>query len=114
MIQNLDLFKIASSMARHSVERHSVIAENIANANTPGFKAQDIEPFQEAYRRASAAGQTDFRTEALKGVASKPDGNNVSLEDQMARSATAVRHHETAITIYSKAISMLRASLGGR
>jgi len=38
----------------------------------------------------------------------------VSLEDEMARSAGAVRDHETAIAIYSKAMTMLRTSLGRR
>ena len=104
--------------------RLRVIAENIANADTPGYKAKDLEPFSEAYARsertamdagASGFSQRAFHAERIKtaGVAS-PDGNTVSLEDQMTRSTEAVRQHDTALTVYSKALSMLRATLGGR
>ena len=106
-------------MARHAAERHSVIAENIANANTPGYKAKDLESFGEAFARGSALSKvgdnkSPFRTETVsaKGAAS-PNGNTVSIEDQMFRSSTASRDHDTALTIYSKALTMLRTSLGG-
>ena len=119
MFKNIGILQTASLLARHSVERHSVIAENIANANTPGYKAKDLEPFSEAFARnavnnAAEGAAPKFRTEAIaaKGAAS-PNGNTVSLEDQMWRGSSAKRDHETAITIYSKALTMLRAGLGG-
>jgi len=106
-------------MAKHSVERQAKIAENIANANTPGYKAQDLEPFSEAYKRSQMSGEitgkkNDFRAESIttQGVGS-PNGNTVSLEDQMWRSSSASRDHQTAITIYTKSLAMLRASLSG-
>ena len=125
MFTDIKLLHTASALARHSVERHAQIAENIANADTPGFKAKDLEPFAETYaksERAAAMGdnqsslaQTAFRAERIDipGIAS-PNGNTVSLEDQMTRSSAAVRDHDTAITIYTKALSMLRATLGSR
>ena len=124
MFTDLKLLHTASSLARHSVERHAQIAENIANADTPGFKAKDLEPFAEAYAKSERAAamqahqsnfaQSAFRAERIDipGVSS-PNGNTVSLEDQMTRSSAAARSHDTAITIYTKALSMLRASLGG-
>ena len=114
MLQNLNILEMASAMARHAVQRHSVIAENIANADTPGFKAKDLEAFSETYRRAGANSAADFRVERVATSEPSPNGNTVSLEDEMARSAGAVRDHETAIAIYSKAMTMLRTSLGGR
>ncbi|PQA88867.1 FlgB family protein [Hyphococcus luteus] len=125
MFSDLKMLHTAAALARHSVERHAQIAENIANADTPGFKAKDLEPFSEAYAKAerqtamqtqgSNFAQTAFRAERIDiaGVAS-PNGNTVSLEDQMTRSTAATRDHDTAITIYSKTLSMLRATLGGR
>ena len=38
-------FELASSQARWLELRQSTIAANVANANTPGFKARDVEPF---------------------------------------------------------------------
>ncbi len=124
MFTDLKILHTASALARHSVQRHGQIAENIANADTPGYKAKDLEPFSQAYaksqramvdvHRAGFSGQA-FRSEKIKieGVAS-PNGNTVSLEDQMTRSTAAVRDHDTAMTVYAKTLSMLRATLGRR
>jgi flagellar basal-body rod protein FlgB len=120
MFNDLKILHTASLMARHAVQRHGQIAENIANADTPGYKAKDIEPFAETYARSQRMTAEGARAQAFRagriettGVAS-PNGNTVSLEDQMSRSAATTRDHDTAITIYSKTLSMLRTSLGGR
>ena len=43
-----DILRIASAMASHASARQSVVANNIANADTPGFKARDTQPFEKA------------------------------------------------------------------
>lgn len=124
MFNNLKIMHTASLLARHSVQRHAQIAENIANADTPGYKAKDLEPFSDAFAkseraqmdaRANGFAQQAFQAQKVDvaGVAS-PDGNTVSLEDQMTRSSSAMRDHETALTVYSKALAMMRATLGNR
>lgn len=120
MFGDLKILHTASMMARHAVQRHAQIAENIANADTPGYKAKDLEPFSAAYARSeqsavAGASVNTFRAEQIEtpGVAS-PNGNTVSLEDQMSRSTQASRDHDTALTIYSKTLSMLRSTIGGR
>ncbi len=125
MFSDLKMLQTASALARHSAERHAQIAENIANADTPGFKAKDLEPFSEAYARTerqtamqapgSSFAQNAFNAKriTIDGVTS-PDGNTVSLEDQVTRSTAAVRNHDTAISIYTKALSMMRTALGTR
>ena len=124
MFTDLTILHTASLLARHSVQRHSLVAENIANADTPGYKAKDLEPFAEAFAkseraqmdaRASGFAQQAFHAQKIEtgGIAS-PDGNTVSLEDQMTRSTASVRDHETALTVYSKALAMMRATLGNR
>ena len=120
MFTDLKILHTASALARHSVNRHAQIADNIANADTPGFKAKDLDPFSEAFTRseharAMGSDKSGFRAEKIDiaGVAS-PNGNTVSLEDQMTRSTAAARDHDTALTVYSKTLSMLRATLGGR
>jgi len=45
MFENIDSFKLASSLARHASDRQNVIAQNIANADTPGYRASDIADF---------------------------------------------------------------------
>jgi len=111
MPADLTVLKVAGALARYGAERHSVIAVNVANADTPGYRAKDLEPFQEVYRRqqtTSASSVHANHTETL-GVAS-PNGNTVSLEDQMMRAGEAARSSEIATTIFAKTIAMLRAA----
>lgn len=39
---NLNILQMASQLAAHSSARQAVIAENIAQADTPGYRARDI------------------------------------------------------------------------
>ncbi len=112
MPADLTILKVAGALARHGAERHSLIAVNVANADTPGFRARDLESFQQAYRRQQTAPNgADARTRAVEtlGIAS-PNGNTVSLEDQMMRAGEAARASDIATTIFAKTIAMLRAA----
>ena len=54
VISNLDIFKVYSAMARHSAESQKVAATNIAHADEPGYKASEIESFQDYLTRTSS------------------------------------------------------------
>ncbi len=113
MWSGLDIFQIAGAKARHAAARQALIAENVANADTPGFRAKDLEPFERSLKSAGVANGGDFyRTKTIESLgAASPNGNTVSVEDQMARAASAKRDHEFATTIYAKSLAMLRAAL---
>lgn len=114
MATDLNIFAIAGAKARYAAQRQTVIAQNVANADTPGYRARDVEPFEKALARAATTGNQinpRFRTVETLG-ASSPNGNTVSLEEEMMRASAAVRDHEIASTVYAKAIGMLRAALG--
>lgn len=110
---DLSILRVAGALGRHAAERHSLIARNIANADTPGYRAVDLEPFAAALRRGAVAGGEGAAPRELAiaslGAAS-PDGNTVSLEDQMLRAGEAARASEIATTIFTKTIAMLRAA----
>jgi flagellar basal-body rod protein FlgB len=57
--------------------RQKLVASNIANADTPGYKTQDID-FQSEFMNL-IQGQSP-RTIQPEGLAEKPDGNNVSMD----------------------------------
>lgn len=122
MTQIPDLMRLASGAARHAAARQATIATNVANADTPGFRAHDVAPFSPedgfALRRTRPghmAGQAFVaQTRELRDVAGDPNGNTVDLEDQVLRGIDASRQHDRAITIYSNALDVLRASIGRR
>jgi flagellar basal-body rod protein FlgB len=70
------------------VSRYQLIAANMANIDTPGYRTRDLD-FRAELRRAAASaagsGSTFYATfspvaHAVGGLISRPDGNNVSLE----------------------------------
>ncbi|MEL7490446.1 MAG: flagellar basal body protein [Pseudomonadota bacterium] len=114
MFSEIEILKAASSLARYAAQRQALVAENIANADTPGYRARDLEPFGVAFERAAGVPATFVeRPSAYPGPAN-PNGNNVSLEDELRRGAENARDHATALAIYGKTLAILRASLGGR
>lgn len=128
MFEKLDIFKMAQSMATHASARQSAIAGNIANADTPGFKARDIASFADSFRNQdTGSGLVATRTTHLAYESAShgfkqitveenmsPNGNSVSLETEMMKSGEVRHQHETALAIYKSALGILRTSLGRR
>jgi len=124
---NLTLLRLASGLAAHSSARQQVLAENIAHADTPGYRARDIPDFAATLEsgpgfamRTTRPGHLPFgadpngfdaRKQTALGAES-PNGNSVSLEDQMMRSAEVRHNHDMAIGVYAKSLEILRTSLG--
>ncbi|APZ52664.1 FlgB family protein [Salipiger abyssi] len=124
MFQNLDVFKTAMAMARHAGTQQAVSAQNIANADTPRYRAQDLPDFSETLRSTMLT-QRATRARHLNGAASNappapierrdtvdPNGNTVSIEAEMVTAVDAMRAHDRALSIYRSNLTLLRASLG--
>jgi len=125
MYNSLDLFQTASAMARHAGARQAVVARNIANADTPGFQAEQIPAFKDVYREDSSSAMRATRAGHLSGViehspprslaptgTASPNENTVSIEDQLLNSIAVGREHNRALTIYRHTMTVLRTSLG--
>lgn len=117
MLKSINIFDLTSSMASHAAQRHAVIAENIANSDTPNYKAKDIESFSEAFKTSLLQGEetvgNNFKMiETNMGDAHSPNGNSVSLEDQMMRSAQTQNDHAMALMVYKKSLSMMKMAVG--
>lgn len=126
MFENLDIFKMSAAMAKHAGQKQAIVAQNVANADTPGYVARDLPNFKETYRPTDGAGmQRATRAKHLngspagevlaaafkaKGEAS-PNGNQVSLETEMLKSVDAKRQHDRALAIYKSALGILRSTI---
>jgi flagellar basal-body rod protein FlgB len=126
---DLNILSLASALAHHASARQQVISENVANADTPGYRARDIAPFGalveggpafEAKRTrpghmAFGATTGGFEPEISAAFgAETPNGNSVSLEDQMMRGAQVQQEHGLAIGVYSKSLAILRSVVASR
>jgi flagellar basal-body rod protein FlgB len=114
-------------------DRQKVIAENVANADTPGYLARDVKPFRfdahmasdGAGLRASSVQPSQTRSGHMAGKPMKPppspgrivkaadsettlDGNGVVLEDQMIKMTETRMQYDAAIGFYQKSMALLR------
>ena len=124
MFEKLEITRMAQAMAAHSGARMSVLARNMANADTPGYKSEDLRSFGDVYAdpplqmRASRAGHLHGATDEaatrpfrVKG-SEAPNGNTVSLEGEMVKAVETRQSHEMAMAVYRATSDVLRASLG--
>ena len=123
MFESLDVFRMSSAMARHAAARQAVVASNLANADTPGFKARALPDFAAVWdegaapMRATRPGHiapqdTLSARPALRETEASPNGNTVSIEDEMLAAIEAQREHSRALAIWRHATGLLRTSLG--
>lgn len=123
MFEKLELTRMAQALASHSGARMAVIAENVANADTPGYKAKDLPDFATVFAdpgqlRTTRAGHLTGAPDAARPAATasrgheSPNGNSVSLEAEMVKSVEARQDHDMALAIYRATSDVIRASLG--
>ena len=127
MLEKLSVTRMAEALAAHAGARLGLIARNVAQADTPGYKAVDLEGFAETYQDASAeamratrpghfttAGPTRQPVPQTDGGEMSPDGNTVSLSHEMVKSVAVRQQHDMALAVYRNAADIVRASLGRR
>jgi len=115
-------------------DRQRVLAQNVANADTPGYQANDLKPV--SFRAlvggsiaTNAASLTSTDTRHLTGTTGQgrfatqrasdsfevtPSGNGVVLEQQIAKMADNQMQFAASTGLYKKHINMLRLALGRR
>lgn len=127
MFDQLDTFRMARALTGHATARQAIMARNVANADTPGYRAGDLRDFTESYARAGnvtlrrtdprhLAGAGPDLTDRIidAGGEPSPNGNTVSLEGEMLRQAQIRKQHDLAVTVYKSSLTLLRTSLGRR
>lgn len=109
-------------------ERQKVLAQNVANVDTPGFKARDVVPFAFTPPGASGGARVEMaqsnpahsggsETSRSRGVAAlrKPEttlsGNTVKLDHELMKSADTAMDYQLVTSLYRKQIGMLRSVL---
>lgn len=115
--------------------RQGILAQNIANANTPNYQPRDLKRVDfsalvaqttgnssgittltthAAHFRISGFGEQGVSFDVKKGVDWEitPNGNAVSLEDQMIKVTENQMEYQAATTLYSRSLGLLRLTVG--
>lgn len=120
---DIGLFQLAERRLAWAGQRQAVLAQNVANANTPGYQPRDVAPFAAILGAVQpglaatdpghiqpAAGAAETRHARPRERA--PDGNAVSLEDQLMKVADTSSTQEMVANLYRKYHGMFRTALG--
>jgi flagellar basal-body rod protein FlgB len=132
------LIEAITRSLHHLAARQRVIAGNVANNDTPHYQAQEItapdfssllaqqlegarvvrisHPAIAASARMMALGATPPRDRRIvrdeEVSETKPDGNNVSLEDQLLKLGQVQADYTAMTNIYRKQMSLLNLAIG--
>lgn len=131
-LADIPLFSMLKGRMGYLNEREKVIAQNIANADTARYAAEDLKPFSfnaQVQAQSAAGGATMMATTQAGHMSPKterrgagaqfkttrsPDsettlnGNSVVLEEEMLKMSEARMNYDAAISFYQKSMNLLR------
>jgi flagellar basal-body rod protein FlgB len=132
-ITDIPILSMLRTRLQWSQERQRVLAENVANADTPNYRARDLAPpkFEDPTQLSarpvasvglsvtepghigtSGASGTPFEMSTATKYEVSPTGNAVSLEDEMMKVAANQMDYQTVTALYSRSLSLFKTALG--
>jgi flagellar basal-body rod protein FlgB len=130
-LTKLPIFSLMGRRMSWLAQRQTVLAHNVSNADTPGFKPQDLT--KESFRsmiagsnspmvrlhQTSASHMQSIRAPNLYRVDKSADsygssmsGNSVVLEEQMFKASETQGAYNLATNLYRKHVKMLKLAIG--
>ncbi len=132
-LDKIALFGLVKKRLAWLAQRQEVLAKNIANSDTPGYKPRDLKAFDfkrlvsrevgrvtlDVTNRAHVGGgprrSADFAEERTRDpYESAPAGNAVILEEQMMKVGETTMSYRLTTELYKKHLNMIRTALGRR
>jgi flagellar basal-body rod protein FlgB len=126
---SIPLFRAMATRMSWLGERQKVLAQNVANADTPGYVPQDLK--QQSFRElvggsvrptlaatdaqhitSAARGSNRFAEKPVRTAELTPSGNRVSLEQEMMKVGETATEHRLVASLYKRHIAIIRAALG--
>jgi flagellar basal-body rod protein FlgB len=124
---DIGVFSMLRTRMQWHQERQKVLADNVANAETPNFRPHDLVElkFDSVGPKSPTAGlvRTDLAHQASAeadpaftrtdtGFELRPAGNAVNLEDEMMKVASNQMDFQTASLLYTKGLGLLKIAVG--
>lgn len=130
---DVTIMKMAKAHMSYQAQRQKVLSENVANIDTPGYKAQDLKPLDfgkmadrevrrlemRATSKKHMEGIHEFagpyrEEEVRKTYETNPTENNVSLDEQMGNVNATQAQFQISSSLYRKMNTLFRTALGNR
>lgn len=134
-ISDMPMLSVLRTKMQWHQERQRVLAENVANSDTPRFRPRDlVEPKFDRSGGAAAGGgmgalpmmraqgvnispvaaPTSFDQNSRVGYETRPAGNAVNLEDEMLKVSANQMDFAAASSLYSRSLGLLKTAIGKR
>jgi flagellar basal-body rod protein FlgB len=129
-VSDLPIFSMLRSRMQWHQERQKVLADNVANADTPKFRPRDLKPldFGSQVKQAGQVSVASTDPAHITGANAtgpfasaqnnkydvRPAGNAVSLEEEMIKVAANQMDYQAATSLYSRSMGLFRTALGKR
>ena len=127
-ITDLPLFSMLRTRMHWHQERQRLLAENVANSDTPNFRPRDLAPlsfdrtpsFASVALKRTESGHISladssaggFETARLGSSEVRPAGNAVNLEDEMLKVAANQMDYQAATTLYTRSLGLIKTAIG--
>jgi flagellar basal-body rod protein FlgB len=118
---DIGLFRLAERRLAWVDKRQDLLAQNVANANTPGFTPYDLPKFSSILMQASLTVTSPMHIEAVGHVAAAtlaarsgraPGGNSVSIEDELGKVADTASIQQLVLNLTHSYMGMFRTAIG--
>jgi len=124
-ISDIPILSMLRTRMQWHQERQRVLAENVANADTPNYRARDLAPpdFQRALTTSlalvrtepghigSSGGGSQFADSGDPHYEVRPRGNTVSHEDEMLKLAGNQMDYDAVTSLYTRSLALIKMAI---
>lgn len=130
-LTNASLFAAMKQKMQWHQARQSLLAENVANAETPGYRGRDLKAFNFSdqgnkfssaqltttatnvkHLQISVSSSNAFGAQQMNSFEITPEGNGVTLEDEMMKVTANQMDYQAVTTLYTRSMKLMRTALG--
>ena len=132
-ITDIPILSMLRTRLQWAQERQRVLAENVANADTPNYRARDLAPLkfeapgeagappltgvslartESGHIGGSGEGDLPFRSKSDGNYEVRPTGNAVNLEQEMMKVAANQMDYQAVTALYARSLGLLKTALG--
>jgi flagellar basal-body rod protein FlgB len=132
-LSDIPILSMLRTRLQWAQERQRVLAENVANSDTPNFQPRDLTPpvFGDPTRVAASSvanvamatteqghiagalsGVSPFRSSQAGAYDVHPTGNAVNLEEEMMKVAANNMDYQAATALYTRSLNLFKVALG--
>ena len=119
MTLTTDRIQLLTRLLDVAALRQNVIAQNVANVNTPGFTSQEV-TFEDALKNALTSESKGIPAEVLPevvpggGGVPRGDGNNVDIDQEMARLQKNALYFQVYAQMLANDLAQFRSAIRGQ